>query len=372
MSQFVRETVGKYVLPGTFLLCFLLSAILFVEYLLVGKFANDFGVYWRVANHPVSEAYAWQGRYPFPYMPTMLFWVQFIKNVPLWLAYATFTVISVGTFAHMVRHYLPRIAVALCMVSPPFVRGTMTGQVSTLLYALMLWAVGTEKRVAAGITFGLIASVKPQLVAMAPLMFVLNRDGRAFLASGLSLVAIAGLSTIIFGPDRWSEWIASMPHFRSMVVDTNVIVVAVTPYSIAEFHGLPPLPFLLAGTLCGAAVVYLCRNAEPLEKATAIGLGSLMASPYALAYDLIVVIPFLALMVTRGRLLSAFAMAAVANPLPIILAAYELLAPKLLKPRQAVDFPASQVAAAVPVDPNSIDRRGRREEPEQPTARTSR
>jgi hypothetical protein len=175
------------------------------------------------------------------------------------------------------------------------------------------------------VAFGILASIKPQLVLMAPLMLVLNRDWRAFIAAAASFLLIVCLSLFLFGPERWTEWIASMNHFYHAVVDTDVIRIGTSPAIVAQRFGYRPLPFLLVGAVLGVGIVFVCREAAPLEKAAAIGLGSIMAAPYALAYDLTIVVPVLVLAVFRGRILAAFALAAPFHPFPMIASVYELL-----------------------------------------------
>ena len=94
---------------------------------------------------------------------------------------------------------------------------------------------------------------------------------------------------------------------------------------VADRFGLPSFPFLFLGLIVGAATVYLCRDSEPLEKAAAITLGSLLASPYAIAYDLIAVLPFLAVAVFNGRIFAALATFSAIHPLPVIISLFELV-----------------------------------------------
>jgi hypothetical protein len=127
-----------------------------------------------------------------------------------------------------------------------------------------------------------------------------------------------------------------MGHFRTVLTDSDVLNIGVSPAAVAENFGLPALPFLIAGAGVGAALVYLCRNMEPLEKATAIGAGSILAAPYALAYDLVIIMPFIAMQVMRGRISSFLAIAALANPAPLLVAAYHLIVPLRASRRQPV------------------------------------
>lgn len=325
MIALFNRAVFKASLILVVLFCLGASSSIIVDYAIAQKFGNDFGVYWRAANQPVGEVYFWPGRFPFPYAPTMLLWIQPLSIIPKWPAYFLFTGASVLAFIWAVHRHIPKLAIALCLISPPFLRGIFTGQVSAAVAALLIWACGSERRIAAGIAFGVIASIKPHLVIMAPLMLALNRDWRAFIAAGASFVSIVLVSLIVFGTHRWPEWIASMDHFHRAVAGTGVINVGATPAMLAERYGYSPIAFMMMGTLAGAAIVWRCRSSDPLEKASAIAAGSILAAPYALVYDLTAVLPFLALAALRGRALAAFAIALPIHPLPVILAGVELI-----------------------------------------------
>src|SRR5213076_1014541 len=105
---------------------------------------------------------------------------------------------------------------------------------SALLASLTIWACGTTNRVGAGVAFGLIASVKPQLVLMAPLMLALDRDWKAFVSAGLAFVAAVLLALVLYGPGPWSQWVASMGYFHEAVVDLKVLSSGVSPALVAE------------------------------------------------------------------------------------------------------------------------------------------
>lgn len=329
MTDFVRRVVGASALPIAVFMCLVMAGTMAADYFSASKYANDFSVYWRTANQPVEQAYSWTGRFPFPYAPTMLPWIAPLGFIPKWPAYFLFIGMSAVALVWSIRPYLSKGAIALCLISPPFVRGMFTGQVSALLSAALIWTCGTPNRLAAGITLGCVASIKPQLVIMAPLMLALNRDWRAFISAGAAFAGILLLTLALYGPARWPEWVASMPHFQRMVMETNVANNVVSLAAIAVRFDLPPIPFMLLGTVVGALLTYLCRDAEPLEKATAIALGSILAAPYALTYDITAIVPFLALAIIRGRIMAVFGLVPVLQPLPAIVSTYELVRGKL-------------------------------------------
>lgn len=329
MKRGMEQRIIRPSVALAFFYCAVAATFLTAGYIGAHKFGNDFGVYWRAAHQPLDAVYAWPGRYPFPYMPTMLLWTSPLRLLPRWPAYFAWTAISVVVFLFVCRRYLTGPSAALVLISPPLLRGVYTGQVCAALAALTIWACRTANRTAAGIAFGVIASVKPQLVLMAPLLFVLNRDWRAFRSSAATFAATVILALLFFGPDRWPEWLASMNHFHHAVADTGVITVATTPAAVAERYGYAPLPFLILGAVVGAGIVYACRDSGPLEKAAAITVASVMASPYALIYDLTVAMPLLAIAVFEGRFLPAIGMATGVHPVPLLASTWELIRSKV-------------------------------------------
>jgi hypothetical protein len=72
-------------------------------------------------------------------------------------------------------------------------------------------------------------------------------------------------------------------------------------------------------------LVFACRKAGPLQSSAAIGTGSLLAAPYALGYDLAVILPFLAYATFRGSFGAAFALSGTLNPAPLLLTTWQLL-----------------------------------------------
>lgn len=301
------------------------SVGLVAAWIYLGRIGTDFGVYWRTANLPLFWAY-WHGHeFPFPYAPTMLLWISPLKLLPQWPAFAMWVALSVGAMACATRPYLTRRETILLLLSPPLVAGFATGQVSVVLASLMLWAIGTPSRLVAGIAFGVIASIKPQLVVMAPLLFVLNGDWRAIFGAVITLTGIVIAALLSFGTSPWLEWVGSLSDFRFTLNTAGIIGASPSLAGQAEWWGFSPVPFLILGTALGVALVAACRNGSPMEKCAAIGAGSILASPYALTYDLAPVMPFLVWCVFRNRIAAGVAFGAALNPLPVILTAAELL-----------------------------------------------
>jgi hypothetical protein len=166
-----------------------------------------------------------------------------------------------------------------------------------------------------------IATIKPQLVIMAPLLLLLNSDFKAFLSAAVGFLAIIGISVLAFGLTAWPDWFQSMDNFHAVLVKDNVLGVAITPAAAAAHLRLPSMPFLAMGALLGIWLITKCRRLGPFEVSAAIATSSLLAAPYALTYDLAAIAPFLVWSAFRGRKSPAVALAGVLNPLPLLLTA---------------------------------------------------
>jgi hypothetical protein len=277
--------------------------------------AQDFWVYWRTANDPAG-AYVERDGLPFAYLPTMLLWITPLSLFPLGLSSLVWIGLSAAAIAAASRQHLSWVGTGLVLLSPPIVAGLVTGQVATALAALLLWSCATNNRLAAGVVLGVIASVKPQLVALAPLMLIADRDWRAFAGAAASFVVLVALSLAAFGLQVWADWAGSLDNFLRVISRDN-LEVAITPAAAAARLGLPAWPLMAFGGLLGAWLVVRGRSLPPIGKAAAIAAGSLLMAPYAMIYDLAAIVPFLAWLAVTGHITAVFAMTGALNPMPL-------------------------------------------------------
>lgn len=323
-SRLIRLVIDHPALTIALVISFVMFASLIVLAIVTNTFATDFSVYWRTANEAPAAAYVARTELPFPYAPTMMLWIAPLSIIGMWPAFTIWVTVSAIALIMTCRRYLTSAEIALVLLSPPLINGFATGQVSAALAALILWAVTTNKRIAAGVALAIVASVKPQMVLLAPLMLLLNRDWRALTASALTFISLIGASVIFFGWHRWPEWIGSMTNFRLVLHEQDVLGVAATPAAAAEKYGLWPLPFLILGIIVGIWLIFRCRNSAPIAKCASIAGASLLAAPYALTYDLAPIIPMLVVATFRGSIASAIALSGALHPVPLILTAFSL------------------------------------------------
>jgi hypothetical protein len=284
----------------------------------------DFAAYWRAAHESAAQAYAPGSRPPFPYPPTMLIWIAPFALIPFWLAYLSFMVASGAAFVLAIRPYLSREQILFALVIPPIINGISVGQCSIALAAALLWACSTSSAVKRGIAFGLIASVKPQLVVMAPIFMLIRRDWVAFCTAGLTWMATVIATFALFGLGAWRSWLASLSNFHTILAGRDRFGMALSPALTAKFLHLPSWPFMLVGFAVGLWLLGIARRSNAVVQCALIACASLLTAPYAMVYDLAPIIPFLVLEIWAGSMIAALAATGALAPVSLPLVAWGL------------------------------------------------
>jgi alpha-1,2-mannosyltransferase len=183
--------------------------------------------------------------------------------------------------------------------------------IAAVAAAALAW---TGRHPARAGAFAALGLVKPQLILLLPVLFLVRRSWRAvaaFSAGGLLLVL---LSLTVFGPEACLAWLRILAPW-AFAGQANFPVDTQAQFSLRGLVQLVGVPLVLQLALLGLgllalAAVLLRSRADPrLELALAI-VGSMALSPYQHAHDLaLLIVPGLllggALPVLRHRRLGA-------------------------------------------------------------------
>lgn len=104
-------------------------------------------------------------------------------------------------------------------IFPPFINSLFVGQSGTLSAAfLILGCIGLlkNKPVFAGIMFGFLI-IKPQLAILIPFALLFSKNYKAFLASALTVCAVIVMSSALFGPRIWLDFLINIKNHNSFV-----------------------------------------------------------------------------------------------------------------------------------------------------------
>jgi hypothetical protein len=155
----------------------------------------------------------------------------------------------------------------------------------------------------AGALLAAAALVKPTLLLLAPVALIANRQPRALASALIVGLAGAGATALLFGPALWLDWLAALPRFQTLA-DATLGASTVSISAEAATLGLqgPALLALRAVVLvAGAALVWraFSRSEDLVVRLAALCGAGLICAPYALRYDVVMLVPAVALFVTR-------------------------------------------------------------------------
>ena len=163
-----------------------------------------------------------------------------------------------------------------------------------------------RRPIVAGILIGCLV-YKPQFGLMIPLALIAAGRWRAFAAAAAMVAALTLVTTFAFGPQVWHAFLLSTTFSRTVVLEQGSTgwEKIQSVFSWARMWGAPiPLAYALQGTLTvalGVAIVRLWRSAaSPALKNAALCLAAILATPYSLDYDMMVLAPAIAFFAVDG------------------------------------------------------------------------
>lgn len=267
---------------------------------------NDFHVLWSAARYlrqaPLPQVYdpgafaAFRqdvadphlSHLPFLYPPCTALLLWPLGALPYGLAQLGWNLaglaLYLGAVAAAVRPARPALLAAL--IAPATAVCLFAGQTGLLLGALALTGVGLlpGRPLLAGVAFGLMA-FKPQLALLPGLALLLSGHWRTAAAAASTAAVLVLASVVAFGFAAWPAWLHQLAGF-GQALDGSATH---RQYGVSVFFALLPLGHtaaLLAQLGVSLAVLWLCTRG--LRRGAALPLlpGLLLASPYAVAYDL--------------------------------------------------------------------------------------
>jgi hypothetical protein len=218
----------------------------------------------------------------FAYFPALLAWFA----------------VSLLAFALAGRREIADLRVlAIVMVSPAALLCVLSGQSSFLTTAALLAIFATlDKRpVAAGVLIGLL-TVKPQLGILFPFALIASGRWKVFGVAAFTAVALFLASVAIGGVESWHDYITkAMPLQREVLQDPAGIAMPFHPTIFMNIRGVVgnhfgeiiQLAFTTAAIGAITAAFRWRRDADPRMLQALFFAGTVSASPYMGAYDLL-------------------------------------------------------------------------------------
>jgi hypothetical protein len=163
-----------------------------------------------------------------------------------------------------------------------------------------------RRPIVAGVLFGLLA-YKPQFGLLIPLVLIASGRWRAFAAAAATVAVLALAVTLAFGAEVWSAFLASTHFTRTIVLEqggTGWFKIQSVFAWVRMWGGGIALAYVMQGgvTLAIAGTLswlWRGRAAFPL-KAAGLAIGCVLATPYSLDYDLMLLAPAIAYLAADG------------------------------------------------------------------------
>lgn len=248
---------------------------------------------------------------PFAYPPSMLLLLWPLALLPpaggvlAWLSASLAAIVWASWDRREGRGWSATTAI-FAVIAPSTLAVLYFGQVTLLVASCIIggWRLIDRHPVLAGVLFGL-AAAKPQFGLLIPIALVSGRYWRSILAAALTVALTVVASGAAFG---WTAWtglpaaLGALGHFAARIPRFDDICPTVA--ATLRVLGFGPHVTAVAQVLAaiGAAVavaVAFRRGATPLAVALLM-VGTFLATPYAVFYDL-PMLSYAVLLVVRER-----------------------------------------------------------------------
>lgn len=235
--------------------------------------------------------------YHWIYPPSLFFYVAPLGLLPYYSAFFVWTGSTLALYLASVRAILPHRSTVLLALTPvPVSINFRLGHTAFLAAGLMGFALVLIETspFCAGLVLGGL-SYKPQLGLLFPLVLLIAGQWRVIAGAAVSTGLLVLASACAFGPQSWLDFAASMGAVdpRTLMPDANLRTTLQTVFGLFEWAGAPlPVAWAAQGAISLAATVLICliwrQNLPYAVKAAALAAGTLLVTPYLLAYDLVV------------------------------------------------------------------------------------
>ncbi|WP_316158858.1 MULTISPECIES: glycosyltransferase family 87 protein [unclassified Bradyrhizobium] len=234
------------------------------------------------------------GGFPYPYPPTFLLVLIPLGMLALPVAYVCWISVTFALYglATLGRDWRSLTSLAL-LAAPTTLINAITGQNGFLSAALLIGGLRLLARhpIVAGTLLGLLA-YKPQFVLLMPVVLLASRNWRAILSAIATTAIVAVVTSAALDPWIWLEWIVKFPSYQAQLQANQASLDHMMPTVIAGLHALgapPPIGYLVQLLLSCSIVVMVWdawRRGMTEQAIALVAVGSIIATPYAMIYDM--------------------------------------------------------------------------------------
>jgi len=286
-------------------------------------FSNVYAAGMLASNGKPDVAYDWPsehavekaifGRdvpfYGWHYPPQFLLVAAILALVPYGWALALWMATTLSAYIAIIRVILPQpTAVLVALAYPAVFVNLCHGQNGFINAALLGGALLLLDRrpIASGVLIGLLA-YKPQFGVLIPLVLLATARWTVVAAASATVLAACTVTLSMFGTKVWVAFAASTTLTRHVVLEAGSIgweKMQSIFSAVRMWGGGVDLAYMAQGALAlgvAAGLIWLWRSEAAVDlKASALAVAALIATPYVLDYDLMILAVAIAFYVRHG------------------------------------------------------------------------
>ncbi|MEM9169928.1 MAG: glycosyltransferase family 87 protein [Pseudomonadota bacterium] len=248
--------------------------------------------------------------YPYLYPPPFLVLAAGFSALPYLAAWSAWTAATFAAYLGAIRAIIPnKTALLAAAAFPAAFLNAAHGQTALLTAALLGGALAVLPRrpLLAGVLIGALI-FKPQAALLVPVALAAGGYWRAIGAAAGALTAVLALTTLAYGADIWTAYGATAEFTRTHIVEQGggafykmqTLFGALRGWGVAVAPAYAAQAALGVAAGLGVAVVWRDRAAPFEAKAAVLLIGGLLATPYAMDYDLLMLAPAGAFLARRA------------------------------------------------------------------------
>lgn len=312
----------------------------FANYWMAGQLIREGRVMDLFGPHPAYFAHltdAFGADFPWhnwSYPPHYLLLVWPLGFFTYEVAMVVFLAATGGLFLIVLRILAREAGPMVWVAAGPFVAHNFwVAQNGYISASLGLGALALRERrpVLAGILLGFL-TVKPQLGLLFPFLLVAERRWSMIASAALTTVALVAASVAVFGVEAWEGYFDEVVPYQAYVMralEGTFLAMMPAFYGALRNWTVTPdlaltLHLLVAVPVALVTIVAFFRVADARYRTALLVLGTFVVTPYALSYDLGLLVPALALLAGNGTAgwpedRHRIALLAVAMLLPVVM-----------------------------------------------------
>ena len=258
----------------------------------VWNWDKHFAVQRALHGPQLLEYYGWHYPPPFLMLAAALATLQYLPALALWQA------ATLVPFAVLIRRMTGRPEAWLFVLAAPVSLICVLHGHNGFLTALLLSAglLALERRpFVAGLLLGCLV-YKPQFALVLPLLLLVTGNWRAIAGAAIASLGLIALSYGIWGWPVWQAFIDSLPLTRRVVIEAGTTgwEKIMSPFSairgVGGGIGLAYSVQAIASAIAIGTSLWVARFGRPDLRNAAVTATVLIATPYVLDYDFVVLL----------------------------------------------------------------------------------